>query len=51
MMQGIMSPMNGATVRAISAKRVLIAAVLAKGRTSPAAVLRAGQTAPKTYAD
>ena len=47
MIRGIISPTNVATVRAISARWAFIAAVLTKGRTSPAAVPRAGQTAPK----
>ena len=46
MIWGIISPTNGATVRAISARWAFIAAVLTKGRTSPAAVPRVGQTAP-----
>ena len=50
MIRGIISPTNGATLRAISARWAFIAAVLTKGRTSPAAVPRAGQTAPNKYA-
>ena len=37
LIRGIISPTNGATVRAISARWAFIAAVLTVGRTSPAA--------------
>ena len=50
MIRGIISPMNGATVRAISARCRFMASVSAKGRTRPAAVARPGQTAPKMQA-
>ena len=48
MIRGSISPTNGATLRAISARWAFIAAVLTKGRTSPAAVPRAGQAAPNS---
>ena len=48
MIRGIIFPTNGVALRAIPAKWAFIAAVLTKGTTSPAAVPRAGQTAPNS---